>query len=53
MLKYDTYKQFLSLTIYSMDEAVSPTKICLDFSSVETVDTDMKKIGFKHIPSRE
>ena len=36
-----------------LTEAASPTKLCLDFSSVDTVDLEMKYIGRRCIPSRD
>ena len=33
--------------------AASPKKLCLEFSSYETVDIEMAEIGRRRIPSRD
>ena len=52
-VNYDPQKYFLNFPAAHLNAATSPTKICLDFSSGDTVDIEMKDIGRKRIPSRD
>ena len=52
-MNFDTHKYFLNFTMSHLAAAVSPTKVCLEFSSGDTVDLEMKEIGCRHITSRD
>ena len=52
-MNYDIHKYFLKFPMAHLTTGASPKKICLDFSSGDTVDLDMKEIGRRRIPSRD
>ena len=39
------YKYFLNFPMFHLTAAPYPTKLCIDFSSGDTVDLDMKKLA--------
>ena len=49
----DTHKYYLNFPMSHFTVAASLTKLCIEFSSEDTVDLDMKGIGNRHIPSRD
>ena len=49
----DPHKYFLNSPIAHLTADTSPTKLCLDFSSGDTFDLEMKEIGRRRIHSRE
>ena len=49
----DPQNYSLKFSIDHLTEYASTTKLCLDFSSGDTVDLDMKEIGRRRIPSRD
>ena len=51
-MNYDTEKYFLNLPIAHLTVADFTTKICIDFSSGDTVHIEMKEIGRRRIPFR-
>ena len=46
-------KYFLNFPMGNLTSAASPTRLCLEFSSGDAVDIEMKEIGCRQIPSRE
>ena len=52
-MNYDPHKYFLKFPIDHLTAATSPTNLCLDFSSGDTVDIEMKDIGHRRIPYRD
>ena len=49
----DPHKYFLKFPMDHLTETASPTKLCIEFSSDDTVDTKMKEIGNRRIPFRD
>ena len=49
----DPQKYFLDFPMSHLTATASPTKLCLEFSSGDTVDLEMKDIGRRRIPSRD
>ena len=49
----DTHKYFIKFTMDHLTTADSQTKICLEFSSRDTVNLEMKEIGRRRIASRD
>ena len=52
-MNFYPYKYFIKFPMAHLTAAASTTKLHLDFSSIDTVDLDMKEIGSGRIPSRE
>ena len=49
----DPHNYFLNFPVTHLTEAASPTKLCIDFYSGDTVDIEMKDIDRRRIPSRD
>ena len=47
------HKYFINFPISHLNAAASTTKLCIDFSSSDTVDIKMKEIIRRQIPSRD
>ena len=52
-LNSSSHKYFLNFLMAHINAAASPTKLCLDFYSGDTIDIKMKEIGPRCIPSRD
>ena len=52
-VNFDPHKYFVKISVDHLTVAASTTDICLDFSSGDTVDLEMKENGCRRIPSRE
>ena len=51
-MKYDLQKYFLNFPVTHLTADASPTKLCLEFSSGDTIDLKMNEIGHRRIISR-
>ena len=52
-MNFDPHKYFLKFPMSQLTAAAPPTKLCLEFSSGDTVAIEMKDIGKRRIPSRD
>ena len=52
-MNYALPNYYLNFTLAHLTVATSSKKQCLDFSSGDTVDIEMKEIGLRRIPSRD
>ena len=52
-VNYATHKDFLKLPMTHLNAADSPTKLCIEFSSGNTVDLETKGICCSCIPSKD